>query len=156
MRLTSNAFADEEQLPIRYTKDGHNLSPPLEWAELPKGTQELVLFFENVTPQTKKPYPHWLVYGIPADLDSLPEGFKHKREPNQPAALRQGMNALGNVGYDGPLGSVGKRVRFRFRLRALDEPLGLPPGADKEAVEKAISGHVLEQAELNVIHERQP
>jgi phosphatidylethanolamine-binding protein (PEBP) family uncharacterized protein len=68
--------------------------------------------------------------------------------------LRQGANTLGNVGYDGPLGSVGRRVRFRFRLCALDRPLDLPPGADQETVTKAISGHVLEQAELSVIHER--
>jgi phosphatidylethanolamine-binding protein (PEBP) family uncharacterized protein len=45
-------------------------------------------------------------------------------------------------------------VRFRFRLCALDRPLDLPPGADQETVTEAISGHVLEQAELSVIHER--
>jgi pimeloyl-ACP methyl ester carboxylesterase len=49
--------------------------------DLPKGTRELVLFFENVTPQTKEPFLQWLLYGLPADLDGLPEGFKHKREP---------------------------------------------------------------------------
>jgi Raf kinase inhibitor-like YbhB/YbcL family protein len=154
MQLSSSAFDNGEQLPIRYTKDGENLSPPLAWTDLPKGTRELVLFFENVTPRTKEPFLQWLLYGIPADLDGLPEGFKHKREPRGPVALRQGANTLGNVGYDGPLGSVGRRVRFRFRLCALDRPLDLPPGADQETVTKAISGHVLEQAELSVIHER--
>jgi Raf kinase inhibitor-like YbhB/YbcL family protein len=155
MRLTSSAFEDGQQLPLRYTKDGDNTSPPLAWADLPKGTSELALFFENVTPRTKEPFPQWLVYGIAAELDGLVEGFKHKRKPSKPGALRQGRNAVGNVGYDGPLGSVGRRVRFRFRLCALDEPLDLPPGADKAALTKAISGHVLAEADLNVVHERQ-
>jgi phosphatidylethanolamine-binding protein (PEBP) family uncharacterized protein len=71
MQLTSSAFDDGEQLPIRYTKDGDNLSPPLAWTDLPKSTRELVLFFENVTPRTKEPFLQWLLYGIPADLDGL-------------------------------------------------------------------------------------
>ncbi len=154
MRLMSSAFEDGQQLPLRYTKDGDNLSPPLHWNDLPRETRELALFFENVTPKTKEPFLQWLVYGIPAELDGLPEGFKHKREPGAPVDLRQGRNAIGNVGYDGPLGSVGRAVHFRFRLCALDQPLDLAPGADQGAVTSAISGHLLEQAELNVVHQR--
>jgi len=92
--------------------------------------------------------------GIPAELDGLPEGFKHKAEPKEPAPLRQGRNAIGNVGYDGPLGSVGKTVRYRFRLCALDRALDLPPGEDQAAVAKAMAGHVIDDAELTVTHER--
>jgi phosphatidylethanolamine-binding protein (PEBP) family uncharacterized protein len=78
-----------------------------------------------------------------------------KADPDEPAKVRHGRNAIGNVGYDGPLGSVGRTVRFRLRLCALDQPLDLPPGADEGAVAGAMSGHVIEQAELTVIHERQ-
>ena len=131
------------------------MSPPLRWKGLPSGTSSLVLFFENITPQTKKPFLHWLVYGIAPEIEALPEGFKHKADPAEPSALRQGKNAIGNVGYDGPLGTVGRTVRFRFRLCALAEPLELPAGADEEAVTTAISGHILDEAELTVTHQRQ-
>jgi len=42
----------------------------------------------------------WLkeIYGIGADARELPEGFKHKAAPDEPLALRQGRNDIGNVG----------------------------------------------------------
>jgi hypothetical protein len=154
MRLTSEAFEDGQQIPIRYTKDGENVSPPLGWSELPKGTEELVLLFENVTPGSQEPFVQWLVYGIRPEVEGLPEGFRHKAEPGEPVALRQGTNAIGNVGYDGPLGTVGRTIRYRFTLRALNRRLDLPPGADKETVVRQMSGHILDEAHLTVVHER--
>jgi Raf kinase inhibitor-like YbhB/YbcL family protein len=155
MQLLSDAFEEGQQIPVRYTKDGDNISPPLRWKDLPQGTRALALFFENTTPQTKEPFLHWMLYGIPPEIGELPEGFKHKADPEEPPEVRHGRNAIGNVGYDGPLGSVGRTVRFRLRLCALDEPLDLPPGADEGTIARAMSGHVLDQAELTVIHERQ-
>jgi hypothetical protein len=155
MELTSAALRDGEPIPLRYTKDGENLSPPLRWSGLPEGARELVLFCENITPETQEPFVQWLVYGIGADARELPEGYQHKAAPEEPLALRQGRNDIGNVGYDGPLGSVGKTVRYRFRLLAVDRELGLAPGEDKQSVGAAISRHVLDEAALTVVHERQ-
>ena len=154
MRLESDAFDDQGEFPVEYTKDGRNMSPPLRWAEVPKGARELALTFENITPKTQEPYLHWLIYKIPPNRDGLPEGLKHKRDPEDPPEALHGVNALGNVGYDGPLGTVNRTFRFRFRLYALDRPLDLGPGADQAAFERAIEGHVLEQAELTVRYER--
>jgi Raf kinase inhibitor-like YbhB/YbcL family protein len=154
MQLISNAFKDGQQIPIQYTKDGDNVSPPLRWSDVPERAQELVLLLENITPQTQEPFVHWLLYGISPELDGLPKGFKHKAEPEEPVALCQGKNAIGNVGYDGPLGTVGRTIRYRFTLCALDRPLDLPPGVDKETVAKKMPGHVLDEAQLIVVHER--
>lgn len=154
MRLQSEAFRDGGDFPVEYTKDGRNLSPPLRWSDLPEGTRELALIFENITPQTQEPFLQWLIYKIPPDRDGLPKGLKHKRDPEEPAEALHGVNALGNVGYDGPLGTVNRTFHLRFRLYALDRPLDLGPGADKASFERAIRGHVLGQAELMVRHER--
>jgi Raf kinase inhibitor-like YbhB/YbcL family protein len=156
MQLSSEAFAEGRQIPIRYTKDGSNISPPLTWSDLPANTKGLALLFENITPQTQEPFVQWLVYGIPPDQKGLPEGYKHKRDPKEPVDVLQGRNSLDNVGYDGPLGTLNRAIRYRFRLFALDAPLDLPPGRDKKAVLKAMENHVLDQAELVVIHEREP
>ena len=155
MRLTSESMPDGE-IPVRYSKDGENVSAPLAWADLPAGTRELALLFENITPATKEPFVQWLVYKIPPDQRGLPEGYKHKRDPREPVDVLQGRNALGNVGYDGPLGTLNRTIRYRFRLFALDRPLELSPGLDKEAFLAAASGHVLEQADLIVTYERGP
>ena len=155
MRLWSEAFEAGEQIPVRYTKDGDNISPPLRWSEVPQEARSLVLFFENTTPQTEKPFLHWLAYGIPPHIDGLREGYKHKAEPGEPPELRHGRNAIGNVGYDGPLGSVRRTMRLRFRLCALDQPLDLAAGSDEGTVTLAMSGHVLDEAEVIVTHERE-
>ena len=154
MQLMSSAFKDGQQIPIQYTKDGDNISPPLRWSDVPEAANGLVLLLENITPQTEEPFVHWLVYGIRPDLDELPEGFKHKAEPEEPVGLRQGTNAIGNAGYDGPLGTVGRTIRYRFTLYALDRPLDLPPGESKETVTQRMSGHVLDETQLLVTHER--
>lgn len=154
MRITSNAFEDGGAIPLKYTTDGDNVSPPIGWAELPAGTRELALLFENITPQTQEPFVQWLLYRIPADRDHLPEGLQHKRDPEEPSEALHGVNGLGNVGYDGPLGSVGRTYRYRFRLLALDHPLEIAHGLDKASVLKAASGHVLDQADLIVSYER--
>jgi Raf kinase inhibitor-like YbhB/YbcL family protein len=155
MRLTSEALKNGE-VPVRYSKDGDNVSPPIEWSDLPANTVELALLFENITPQTQEPFVQWLVYKIPADADGLPEGYQHKRDPKEPLDVLQGRNALGNVGYDGPLGTLNRTIRFRFRLFALDAALDLPPGVDKEEFLQASAGHVLEHCDLISTYERAP
>jgi hypothetical protein len=155
MRLTSEAL-EGGQISVRYSKDGENLSPPLAWSDLPAGTRELALLFENITTRTKEPFVQWLVYKIPPDQGGLPEGYRHKRDPKEPVDVLHGRNALGNIGYDGPLGTLNRTIRYRFRLFALDRPLDLPPGLDKEAFLAAASGHVLEHADLIATYERPP
>jgi Raf kinase inhibitor-like YbhB/YbcL family protein len=155
MKLTSDALEDG-RIPARYTKDGQNVSPPLAWSDVPDRTKELALLFENITPQTEDPFVQWLVYGIPPDRSGLPEGYQHKRDPKEPVDVLQGRNSLGNVGYDGPLGTLNRTIRYCFRLFALDQPLELSPGADREEFLAAAAGHVLEQSDLIATYVRNP
>ena len=92
----------------------------------------------------------------PAHQSGLPEGYKHKADPKEPVDVLHGRNALGNVGYDGPLGTLNRPIRYRFRLFALDQPLELPPGLDKEAFLAAASGHVIGQSDLVASYTRGP
>lgn len=153
MRLFSDALRDGEPIPLAYTKDGDNISPPLAWDDLPAGTRELALIFENITPSTKEPFAQWLLYGIPPDRAGVPEGLKHKHDPEDPAEARHGANDLGNVGYDGPQGSVGRTWRYRLRLLALDRR-DAGPGLDRAGLLDAASGHVLDEASMVVTYER--
>jgi phosphatidylethanolamine-binding protein (PEBP) family uncharacterized protein len=91
---------------------------------------------------------------IPAEAESLPQEFKHMREPEEPLHVLQGSNSLGNVGYDGPQGTIGRKFRYRIRLLALDDAVDAEPGLDKKGFEKIIKGHVLEEAELDASYER--
>ena len=154
MRLWSDAFPEGGEIPLEYTKDGYNTSSPFRWADLPPDAGELALIFEGVTPATHEPWVHWLVYKIPAGVEGLPQGFRHMREPEQPLHLFQGSNSLGNVGYDGPQGTIGRKFRYRIRLLALDDPIDVRPGLDRNKLEKVIKGHVLKAAQLHAVYER--
>jgi Raf kinase inhibitor-like YbhB/YbcL family protein len=154
MRLWSEAFRDGEEIPLRYTKDGNNISPPFGWNGPPSETAEVALIFEGTTPATHEPWVHWLVYKIPADASSLPEGFKHKRQPEAPLHILQGANSLGNVGYDGPQGTIGRVFRYRIRLLALDTAMEAESGLARREFAAAIDGHVLAEAELHTHYER--
>lgn len=150
MELSSSAVDSSARIAQKYTKDGDNISPPLSWSGVPRPTRELALLLETITPETEQPQLLWLVYGISAERSGLPEGFRHKAEPQGPEQLRQGKNALGNVGYDGPIGTVGRRYRYRFRLLALDEPLGLDPGVDQATFARAAAKHIIGQTSLEI------
>jgi len=152
VRLSSPAILQDNRLPERYSRDGENVSPPLEWGDVPSAAKELLVLFENVTPATEEPFAQWILYGVGTDRQGLPERFHQKREPGD--GLLHGQNDVGNLGYDGPQGTISATIHLRFRLLALDEPLGLDPGADREAVLKAADGHVIEEAELPVDYQR--
>ncbi|WP_303908515.1 YbhB/YbcL family Raf kinase inhibitor-like protein [Thiohalomonas denitrificans] len=154
MHVYSPAFREGEQLPSRYTKNGENLSPPVAWEGLPENTRELLLAFEQFGPASGESFVHWFVYHIPPQIGGLSEGFKHKRDPDMPPEVLQGRNSLGNVGYDGPVGTIARNLHYRLRLFALDEVLPLDEGAEFEQAVRAIEGHVLAEGELNVDYQR--
>jgi hypothetical protein len=154
MQLNSPAFADT--FPVKYSKDGENISPPFSWVDTPPQTAEFALFFENVAFAGRENFVHWLVYGIPASVGELPEGFKHTRDPKEPRDILQGLNGLGDIGYDGPAGTVGKRVKLRATLLAVEKPLNLPEGAGMESLMSTAEDKVVASSQIETVYERAP
>lgn len=155
MPLQSSAFAPNEMIPRKYTGDGEDKSPPLSWSVVPPGTKELALIVDDPDAPTPTPWVHWVLYRIPAEARSLPEGIAPSLRVAQPAGLAQGKNSWGKIGYGGPAPPKGHgRHRYFFKLYALDSPVDLEPGAAKEALLKAMSGHVLAEGELIGTYQR--
>lgn len=128
--LRSPAFNDHTLIPGRFSLDGDNLSPPLEWSDVPDGTVELALLCEDPD-AAGGPFLHWLVTGIDPSRRSIGEG-------EQPPGTSW-PNDFGTRGYGGPRPPVGDDPhRYFFRLYALDSPVGLAPGADLDAVHAAL------------------
>lgn len=147
-RLTSPAFAHDEELPLRYTADGEDVSPPLEWTDPPGGTREFVIVCDDPDAEVGV-FTHWIVYGIAPDVRSLPEGLPRDAVVNEPVELLQGLNEFDEAGYSGP-GAAEERGphRYFFRIYALDMELDLPPGVTRAELRRAAKEHVLAQAEL--------
>jgi Raf kinase inhibitor-like YbhB/YbcL family protein len=143
--ITSTAFANGADIPRRFTCDGPNISPLLAWTQPPSGTQALVLVMDDPD-APRGDWVHWIVYDIPDGTSGLPNNLQP--EPELQTGARQGTNDFHKLGYVGPCPPKGKQHRYYFRLYALNQRLGLMPGALKGEVERAMQGHVIAKAEL--------
>lgn len=143
--LSTKAFSGGGDIPAKYTCQGEDTSPALSWSEAPKHTQSFALLV--VDPDAPSgDFTHWVLYDLPAATRQLPEAVPASEQ--LPDGSRQGVNGFRRTGYGGPCPPAGKPHRYYFRLYALDRKLDLPPGAARDAVESAMKGHVLAQAEL--------
>jgi Raf kinase inhibitor-like YbhB/YbcL family protein len=146
--ITSSAFDNGDTIPVKYSQEGHDISPDLQWQHVPGGTMELVLICEDPDAPRAEPFVHWLAYGIDPALNGLPEDLP-KLEVLKHPILLQGLNSSGTPGYTGPLPPVGHGWhRYQFHLYALSEPVRIHEGAEVHEVRKAIKGKILEEALL--------
>jgi Raf kinase inhibitor-like YbhB/YbcL family protein len=148
--FTSTAFGDGESIPVKYTCDGENVSPPLEWGQPPAGTQSLALVVDDPDAPSGR-FVHWVIYDLPPTLRGLPEGVSTDEKPSQGGT--NGNNGVGRSGYRGPCPPSGTH-RYFFRLYALDTKLDAAAGLTKEKLPQAMEGHVLAQAELMGVYSR--
>ena len=145
MKQQSTAFADGERIPKQFTCDGEDKSPPLSWYGIPEGAKSLALICDDPDAPMGT-WVHWVLWGLPADAMSLPEGVKP--DTKLPGDARQGLNSWPKLGYGGPCPPPGKPHRYFFKLYALDAVINPPGTPDKAALEKAMQGHVLAEAQL--------
>jgi Raf kinase inhibitor-like YbhB/YbcL family protein len=149
LELSSPAFDAGQPVPTQYTCDGEDISPPLEWSEVPQESRSLALICDD---PDARGWVHWLLYNLPPTSRSLGARIPSGAELGD--GSRQGKNSWGRVEYGGPCPPSG-RHRYSFRLYALDTMLELPAGADASSLRLAMEGHILAQAELIGVYARQ-
>lgn len=150
MHLYSPEFLTGNFIPFKYTCDGENHSPPLNWEDPPTETQSFALIVSDPDAPNGT-FTHWVLYNLPADLRQLPE--KVPNLATLPDGSKQGRNDFGKIGFGGPCPPSGTH-RYFFKLHALDHPLDVAPGASKEQILQAMRGHVLDAAELMGLYGR--
>jgi Raf kinase inhibitor-like YbhB/YbcL family protein len=152
--LTSPAFANNGKIPAQYTCDGVDISPPLSWSDAPQGTRSFALIVDDPdAPDPKAPkmiWVHWVIYNIPADVQSLPEDAARR---GLPAGAQHGLNDSKRVGYNGPCPPIG-RHRYFHKLYALDTVLQDIGHPTKAQLVSAMQGHVLAEAQLVGTYEK--
>jgi Raf kinase inhibitor-like YbhB/YbcL family protein len=154
MKLTSPSFENQKNIAKKFTCDGENISPALEWSGAPEGTRSFALIVDDPdAPDPANPrmtWVHWVIYNIPATVGSLPEGVKEK---DLPKGTLQGLNDWKKTGYGGPCPPIGKH-RYFHKLYALDIVLPDLTHPTKAKLEKAMEGHALSKAELIGLYQR--
>lgn len=151
MRITTLAFTEGAAIPKKHTADGADVSPALVWSDVPPGVQAFALICDDPD-APRGTWVHWVLYNLAASATSLPEGVPATKTLAGDAL--QGTNDFGNIGYGGPAPPRGKPHRYFFKLYALDAPLKLADGASKSQVEKAMQGHLLDQAQVMGTYQR--
>ena len=145
MQLTSSAFSEGATIPKKYTADGADVSPPLQWQGAPQTTKSIALICDDPD-APRGTWVHWVLFNLPADKNELPEGVP--ATATLTGGARQGKNDFGKLGYGGPSPPKGKPHRYFFKIYALDALLDLKEGATKAQLEKAMAGHILAQGQL--------
>jgi len=146
MQLTSSAFQEGTAIPKKYTGDGADVSPALNWQGAPQGTKSFALICDDPDAPVGT-WTHWVLFNLPADTGALEEGVA--KQETLPNGARQGKNSWDrdNIGYRGPKPPSGTH-RYFFKVYALDTMLDLQSGTSKGQLEKAMKGHVLARGEL--------
>ena len=139
MEIKSSAFGSGEMIPAKYTCDGADFSPPLEWSGSPAGTKSFALACDDPDAPMGT-WVHWVLWNIPPNVKEI-------KENAVPAGAVEGVNGFRKHQYGGPCPPSGTH-RYFFKVYALDTMLTISPNAQKADLEKAMSGHILAQAEL--------
>jgi Raf kinase inhibitor-like YbhB/YbcL family protein len=159
LSLLIDAFEDGGTIPDRYTCIGANESPAVSWSGVPAAAKSLVLIVydadagSDLGAGNDLGFLHWMVYdirptiaGLPlgatGDADALAGGIETGNDFFTATGGRfQGGTMIRGTGYDGPCPPA--RHTYVFRLLALEEPLGAPPGTPYQEVMSALEGRVL-------------
>jgi len=152
IEVLSAAFQEGGGIPVQYTCDDANVSPPLRWGGIPKDSQSLALICEDPDAPSGV-FVHWLIFNLPPIVSDLSEAVPTTETLVESGAV-QGRNDFGNIGYDGPCPPPGKPHRYFFRLYALDTKLRLQAGATRQEFERAANGHILATGHLMGTYKR--
>ncbi len=146
--ISSSAFTHDGEIPATYTCQGEDVAPPLQWTGVPGDAKSLVLIVDDPdAPDPDAPrmtWVHWVLYNIPPEAEGLPEACAAS---DLPEGTGEGLNDWKRTGYGGPCPPIG-RHRYFHKLYALDTLLPDLKKPTKAAVESAMKGHIVGQAEL--------
>jgi Raf kinase inhibitor-like YbhB/YbcL family protein len=151
MRLRSSAFADGAAVPRRFTCEGENVSPPLQWSDVPAGAKSFAVICEDPDAPGGT-FHHWAAYDIAATQSGLPLDAGHQA---QRLGFKQATNDFERTGYNGPCPPAGAPHHYHFRLLALSvEQLSVPESQSCREVDREARKRALAEATLVGIYRR--
>ena len=152
MQLRSSGFSDGATIPRRFTCDGEDLSPPLQWSGAPAATRSLVLLCDDPDAPAGT-WHHWAAYDIPAEQTQLADDAGRDGSAK---GFKQAINDFQKPGYDGPCPPRGHGLHhYHFRLLALSiDQLPLRNNPSCSQVEQEARKHTVAEASLVGLYRR--
>jgi Raf kinase inhibitor-like YbhB/YbcL family protein len=143
MKLTSPEFEHKTSIPKKFTCQGKGVNPELIIEGIPGEAKSLALIIDDPDAPGGD-FVHWVLYDIPV--------ISRIEENTIPG--KQGLNSLGRLGYVSPCPPTGVH-RYFFKIYALDKMLNYDQGLSKTEIEKEISSHLLDKAELIGLYQKE-
>jgi len=138
--FSTSAFDDGATVPRKFTCDGENVSPPMSVGDPPSGTETLAIIVDDPDAPGGT-FTHWLLWNVPADRASIPEGIPKTETAAALGGAPQGTNDAGSLGYTGPCPPEGDDPHtYRFTAYAVDSTLELEPGIPRGDLSDDLSG----------------
>ncbi len=137
-----SVFPNNGEIPKKYTCDGENISPPLEFGNVSKNAKSIAIVVEDLD---ARKFTHWIIYNIPP-TNKIPENIPKGREIERPFKAMQGKNDFGYYGYGGPCPPSGVH-RYVFQVFVLDKMLENREYSKKDLL-KAMEGHIIQKGVL--------
>ncbi|MDP4282327.1 MAG: YbhB/YbcL family Raf kinase inhibitor-like protein [Bacteroidota bacterium] len=144
MIVESKSFKHEEFIPQKYTCDGANISPDLEWSGFSGNTKSFALICNDPDAPSGN-WIHWVLFNIPAHVNHLGEHFLIRNRPVP--EMTAGVNDSRQLEYRGPCPPGGIH-RYYFRIYALDEFIKAKEGITALELQSLMKGHILGQGEI--------
>jgi hypothetical protein len=142
-------FDNGGRIPVKYTCDGADVSPPIEIDGLRSDVKSLVIICEDPDAPFGV-FTHWIAWNI-EPVNVIPENIPKKAEVQNPRMV-QGKNDFGKIGYNGPCPPPGKTHRYYFKIYALDTVL--EGHYTKDSLKEAIKDHVVQYGEIYGVYSR--
>ncbi|MEK7085774.1 MAG: YbhB/YbcL family Raf kinase inhibitor-like protein [Patescibacteria group bacterium] len=145
MKISSPTFQHNQNIPSKYTCDGENINPPLQFLDIPGNAQSLVLISDDPDAPMGT-WVHWTVWNIDPKITEITEN-------SVPLGAVEGTTSFGETGYGGPCPPSGTH-RYFFKLYAIDTKLDLSTTTNAQDLEKSLQGHILAKAEIIGLYKR--
>jgi Raf kinase inhibitor-like YbhB/YbcL family protein len=144
IKVTSSAFDDQGLIPAKYTCQGQNISPPLQFQMEIGGIKSIALICDDPDAPIGT-FVHWVLFNLPSDTKTLAENIPVADSLKNGA--RQGKNDFGKIGYGGPCPPSGTH-RYFFKVYALDKLIDTSVVTNKKQLLEAMQGHIIGQGQL--------
>lgn len=139
MQVESPAFKAYADIPVKYTGEGEDISPALNWSDAPEGTKGFAVICHDpdapLVQNGRYGFVHWVLYNLSEEITALAEGSD---------AGTSGKNDFGKSGYGGPMPPEGHGVhQYYFWVLALDKVTDLPEGLSLGELLSKVEPHLL-------------
>jgi Raf kinase inhibitor-like YbhB/YbcL family protein len=141
--LTTASLDPDGRLEDRHSAYHENRSPPLVWTPV-ENVVAYAIVVEDPDAPREQPFVHWLIWNIPGEATSLPEGLPNDASLGLIGGAVQGVNGAGKIGWYGPRPPAGHGLhRYHFQIFALAERLTFGPNVPLETLVSALKGDTL-------------